>query len=85
MSEEKLDNNNGSKREWGRKAKIAMVTFGAPFVVATAALFFGKMSADQWLSLVQFQAPLILGIYGCANVGASFMHALGKTALPLKK
>lgn len=60
----------------GRKATLAVAAFGAPFLVASVALFAGYATFDQWSGFVSVQAPLVLGMYSGANVANKVMAKL---------
>lgn len=62
----KKDNGNWKSR----KAQMAAVAFVAPFIVSSLAfLVLNKMSSLEWISFNQFLIPIVLSIYGLANVG----------------
>jgi hypothetical protein len=72
------------------KFRLAVATFGAPFLVATIAMFtrlWGGVaeapSFEMWQSFVQVQAPLLLGLYGLGDVAHKV--ALAKATPPLPK
>jgi hypothetical protein len=55
-----------------RKFILAAAAFLIPFGVATAAMFMGSMSADQWIELTKHLGTTVPGLYGLANVGEYF-------------
>ena len=64
---ENANKNHGSWKS--RKARLAAASFGAPFIVSSVAfLILDKMSASEWINFNQFLIPMVLGIYGLANV-----------------
>lgn len=52
----------------GRKALLSAFSVAAPFAVASAAMFTGHMSAEQWIAFTQIHIPLVAGLYLGANV-----------------
>ena len=61
-----------------RKLKLALVALVAPFGVATVALFMGRMTGPEWISLVQWLVPGVLVPYVLGNVGEKLAGALHK-------
>lgn len=68
--EQKLIDGRKIVQSWfhSRKALLLLITF----VVATVALFVGKLNGDQWITLVKWAVPA----YMAGNVGASIAEAL---------
>jgi len=57
----------------GTKWRLALATFGGPFVVATVALFAPGSEANlasfaEWSDFIRWQTPIILGLYAVADV-----------------
>lgn len=46
---------------FGRNQQIGIGAMAVPFITATAFVFVGKMTAAEWLSLVQFTIPIVTG------------------------
>ena len=64
---ESANKNHGSWKS--RKARLAAAAFGAPFIVSSVAfLILDKMSASEWINFNQFLIPMVLSIYGIADV-----------------
>jgi hypothetical protein len=62
----------------GRKGRFALLTFMPPFIVATIALFSGRIQSDQWVSLIQLLVPTTTGLFVAGNVGEHFVNSQPK-------
>lgn len=55
-----------------RKVWVVLGTFGVIEAIATSALFFGKLNSSEWVTLNEWIAPTLIGLFVAGNLGEHF-------------
>lgn len=66
-----------------RKVWVVLGTFCVIEAIATFALFFGKLSSPEWVTLNEWIAPTLIGLFVAGNLGEHFARPR-KAAAPGK-